>query len=228
MNRAQKVSSHLTINSCCVAALCFAASSALVATEYADLKRMEPVPANEPIPIVDFVRPPLFDDVQLSHTGTRVGALVPSTSDQRSLVTYDLEDQTLDGVSAPPGDREISSFFWLDGDRLAYVVTDRSSGATTLNLATAGKLAIATSTWDNQGAGGSVTILTNTPDDRTQFLLDLRGEGLRYDQVEMVNAHSAALIVRYPDLKTDHGFNNFFVPDKLEGLPSASPRRTGF
>ena len=92
-----------------------------MASEYADLKRMAPVPDTEQIPIVDFVRPALVSGVQLNHTGTQIGAIVPGTDDHTSLITYGLETQKLDGVSAPPGDRDISSFVWLDGERLTYL-----------------------------------------------------------------------------------------------------------
>jgi hypothetical protein len=77
MYRLTNVPLRLKSSSLTVATLLCVASSAF-ATEYADLKRMEPVPSTEQIPIVDFVRPPLFDGVQLNHTGTRVGALVPA------------------------------------------------------------------------------------------------------------------------------------------------------
>ena len=49
-------------------------ASALVASEFADLDRMVPVPADQQIPIIDFVRPVLFADVQLNHAGTQIGA----------------------------------------------------------------------------------------------------------------------------------------------------------
>ncbi|HEY4989651.1 MAG TPA: prolyl oligopeptidase family serine peptidase, partial [Opitutaceae bacterium] len=95
-----------------------------------------------------------------------------------------------------------------------------------LNLAVAGKLAVA-NPLVYQGPRAFIQILANTPDDRTQFLMDLKGGDLRYDHVEMVNAHSGTLIFRYPELKTDHGFNISFTPDKLGKLAFGMTQEDG-
>jgi len=193
-------------------------SSALVATTYDDLKRMEPVPDGTPIPIVDFVRPNLLDAVQLNHTGTRIGALVPASDDHTSLLTYDLVDQTVDGVSAPPGDRDIASFTWLDGDRLGYITSEKKIVGRGLSISTAGSLAVAEPV-DVLTPGGTIQIIANTPDDRTQFLVNLKGPTLRYDHPEIINAaNHGVLSIRYPELKTDHGFNTYFWHDKMGKL----------
>jgi dienelactone hydrolase len=218
MNCTENASCRLKNNIATLAALLCVASTGLLASEYSDLSRLDPVPATEQIPIVDFVRPPLFDLVQLNHTGTKVGALVPSKADYRNLVTYDLNTQTVDGVSAKSGDFEISSFTWLDGDRLAYLMTEKRSGSGALNLGVAGKLAEAEPV-GAAGADGTVQILANSPADRTQFLVNLKGSRLRYDHPEMINAaNHGALVTRYPELRTDHGFNLNFWADKLGQL----------
>ena len=209
----------LTINTCLGASMLLLASPALRATEFADLKRLEPVPQNVQIPIVDFVRPPLFQSVQLNHTGTQIGALAAGDDDHISLFTYDLTAQTLDGVSAPPGDRDIAFFEWLDSNRLTYTVSAGKSGGGYLWVVSeAGKLSIGVPV-TVLAPGTSVEILSNTPEDRTQALVNLKGDSLRYDHPELVNVvNKGALVTRYPELKTDHGFNTFFLPDKLGKL----------
>ena len=205
---------RLSLNAFASAAILCLACPILVASEYADLKRTDPVPANEKIPVFDFVRPSLFSDVQLNHTGTQVGAIVPGDNDHTSLITYDLVGQKLDGVSAPTGDRDIASFEWLDGDRLVYVISEKKIAGRALFLSSAGKLSIAEQV-GAQGSDGSVQILDNPPDDRTNLLVNLKGFNWRYDHPEMINAvNHGALVARYPELKTDHGFNIAFLADK--------------
>jgi len=196
----------------------FLAASGLMASEYADLKRMAPVPDTEQIPIVDFVRPALVSGVQLNHTGTQIGAIVPGTDDHTSLITYGLETQKLDGVSAPPGDRDISSFVWLDGERLTYLQSENKIVGRYLYLSSAGKLSLAERV-GAQGSDGSVQILGNPPEDRTNLLVNLKGFNWHYDHPEMINAVAhGTLVTRYPELKTDHGFNNSFWADKQGNL----------
>jgi len=198
-------------------ALCMA-SSPLRATEFADLKRMEPVAGTEPIPIIDFFRPALFEDVQLNHTGTQIGAIVPGDDDHTNLISYNLGTQKLDGISAPAGDKDIATFTWLDGDKLTYIVSRFKSGSGTLFKGEGGKLSTGEPVFVNAPAG-EMTILDNVPDDRNQLLVDLNGYQFRYDHPEIINvANGGSLLVRYPELKTDHGFNNAFWSDKLGHL----------
>ncbi|HZZ19146.1 MAG TPA: hypothetical protein VFE25_07250, partial [Opitutaceae bacterium] len=219
MKFTENASSRLKHNSATFAAILCVATTGLLASEYPEMKRLVPVPADQPIPIFDFVRPPQFGAVHLNHTGTTVGAIVPGNADARSLVTYNLSTQLLDGVSAPQGDQEISSFEWLDGDRLAYLDTfGKGESVGVLFLSSAGKLAEA-ETVGIQGAAGVVQLLGNTPEDRSQFLVNLKGFNFRYDHPELINAKAhGSLITRYPDLKTDHGFNIVFWPNKVNLL----------
>ncbi len=206
--------------------LCFAAS-ALVASEYADLDRMEPVPATVQIPIVDFVRPSMFTDVQLNHTGTQIGAIVPSHDDSTSLVTYELATQKLDGVGAPRTGRDISSFAWLDGNQLSYLISEEKIVGRYMFVSEAGKLSNAELV-DVDSQAGSIQILGSEQNDRTQLLVNLRGNRLRYDHPEVINpVNHGALLTRYPELKTDHGFNNFFWADKLGKLEFGVTQENG-
>lgn len=218
MEHAVTPSSRLSLNARVSAAILCLAVPSLLASEYADLKRTDPVPATEKIPVFDFVRPAVFSGVQLNHTGTQVGAIVPGDNDHTSLITYDLVGQKLDGVSAPTGDRDIASFEWLDGDRLVYVISEKKIAGRGLFLSTAGKLSVAEQV-GAQGADGTIQILDNPPEDRTNLLVNLKGFNWRYDHPEMINAvNHGSLVTRYPELKTDHGFNNAFFSDKMGQL----------
>ena len=179
---------------------------------------MEPVPSGQQIPIVDFVRPSLFDDVQLNHTGTQIGAIVPSHDDSTSLITYELATQKLDGVGAPRTGRDISSFAWLDCNQLSYLISEEKILGRYMFVSEAGKLSNAELVnFDSQA--GSIQILGSEQNDRTQLLVNLKGFRLRYDHPEVINpVNHGELLTRYPELKTDHGFNNFFWADKLGKL----------
>ena len=193
-------------------------ASALVASEFADLDRMEPVPATSQIPIIDFIRPSLFSDVQLNHTGTHIGAIVPGHDDTTSLVTYELATQKLDGVGSPRVDRDIESFAWLDGSQLTYLMSEKKIVGRYMFVSDAGKLSDAELVnFDPQA--GSIQILGSEQDDRTHLLVNLRGFRLRYDHPEVINpVNRGLLLTRYAELKTDHGFNNFFWADKMGKL----------
>jgi hypothetical protein len=176
---------------------------ALVASEFADLDRTVPVPADQQVPIIDFVRPSLFSRVQLSHSGTFIGAIVPGHDDSTNLVTYELATQKLDGASAFRTDRDITTFEWLNGDELTYVISPNKSNSGSLFVSEAGKLANA----EGVGAASpadSMEILASLTDDRSQVLVNLKGESLRYDHPEVINAMNGQLITRYPELRTDH------------------------
>lgn len=208
----------MKLTPCAAIALTCLAAAPLKASEFTEMNRMEPVPATEQIPIIDFVRPDLFQQVQLNHTGTQIGAIVPGDNDHTNLITYELATKKLDGIGAPHGDRDISYFTWLDSNRLAYIISEKKMGGRHLILSEAGKLANSEEV-AAAGAEGGVAILANTPEDRTQLLVDLSGSRLRYDHPELIDVvNHGALVARYPELKTDHGFDMNFIPDKLAKL----------
>lgn len=90
-----------------------------------DPERLEPVPAGKPIPIADFFRPSIFNAPQINPSGTHVAALSSGGSDGYQLIVHDLstgESRVVEGV----GSMDVTSFRWLDGDRIVFnVVTDR-------------------------------------------------------------------------------------------------------
>ena len=218
MHDPENTSFRPKLSPCSAALLLCLASPNLFASQFADLKRMEPVPPNEQIPIVDFVRPALFSDVQLNYTGTQIGAIVPGDDDHTNLITYDLTTRKLDGITAPVGDNDISAFAWLDGNHLSYIISKRKLGGVELLQSEAGTLTISQPVHVAVPAS-LIQIFGSPPDDRTQILVNLRGPRLRYDVTEMINAMNRGdLVTRYPDLKTDHGFNIKPVADKLGKL----------
>ena len=193
-------------------------SSVVFATEYPDLERMEPVSTTSQIPIIDFVRPELFRNVQLNHTGTHVGAIVPDRDDYLNLVTYNLTTRELVGLATPQGDTDIIDYFWLNDPRLLYLQTQKKFIGRYLFLTDANKMANV-ELLRIEGPNGVRQVLGSPPRDRSEILVNLRGPRLRYDHPEMIGAYShGALVTRYPELKTDHGFNIRFLPDKLGSL----------
>lgn len=196
-----------------------AAPGLAVATQYEALKRMAPVPPAEPIPIVDFVRPDLFSQVQLNHTGTHIGAIVPDNDDHTSLITYDLRKQQLSGTSAPPGDNDIATFNWLDGIRLTYIISHRKLAGRVFIRGAADRLSDVEPIYTTTAPSVALSVFGTTPEDRTQLLVDYVHATTRYDHVELINAvHTGNSITRYPELTSDHGFNTGFIPDKMEKL----------
>jgi dienelactone hydrolase len=190
----------------------------LPAKDFPDLKRLAPVPPAQQIPIIDFVRPALLRDVQINHAGRYVGAIVPDRLDGSNLLLVDLVSRKPEGVSVDSENFEVSSFLWLDGGRLAYVVSQLKFVGRDLYFSEAGKLANAERVRP-EGAETNSTIVADLVADRSQLLVDVTGPRIRYDHLELVNAADrGALIERFPDLKTDHGFNLQYLPDRAGRL----------
>jgi dipeptidyl aminopeptidase/acylaminoacyl peptidase len=98
---------------------------ATVAAAALELDRLDPVPADRPIPIQDFFRPAVFSSPQLNPAGTHVAALSSGGSDGYQLIVHDIEageSRVVEGV----GSMDVTSFRWLGNDRIAFhTVTDR-------------------------------------------------------------------------------------------------------
>ena len=87
------------------------------ATDKSALERIDPVPAGEPIPLVDFFRPALLRAPALNPAGTHVAALITASEDRYSLMVYNLEKKTMETIHGA-GDKDVYSFVWLDNKRL--------------------------------------------------------------------------------------------------------------
>jgi dienelactone hydrolase len=205
--------------------LCLA-TSPLVGSEYSDLKRTDPVPATEQIPIVDFVRPELYQSPRLNHTGSQIGAIVADDTDHTSLITYDMTTQKLDGVGGK-GDRDVSTFEWLDNNRLIYVLTAHKMGGTSLFVGEAGDLVESTPVFRNAG----LALIAIPPKDRAHPLADLFADGpntghydvpVTFDAMNSATVNSESdmeantrhILERFPELQLSHGFNLGFWANK--------------
>lgn len=86
------------------------------------LDRTRPVPADTPIPAIDFFRPPLFRDPRLNDAGTLFAAMVTAGVDREELLVYDLETATFERLHGV-GDKDIYDFDWLDDERLLFALS---------------------------------------------------------------------------------------------------------
>ncbi|HEY5551689.1 MAG TPA: prolyl oligopeptidase family serine peptidase [Opitutaceae bacterium] len=91
----------------------------LAADEKIDLDRRTPVPANEPIPIVDFFRRDLIEQPRINPSGTHVAALITAGEDRHKLVVYELGSNKVE-VLEPTGENTIHNVTWLNDQRLAF------------------------------------------------------------------------------------------------------------
>ena len=97
--------------------LLVAASAGLSAATKIDLTRVTAVPANETIPIVDFVRPSLMERPELNPSGTHFAALVAFNEDQRRLLVSDLKTQQFEQLGGV-GEQDITQMHWLNDQRV--------------------------------------------------------------------------------------------------------------
>jgi dipeptidyl aminopeptidase/acylaminoacyl peptidase len=104
--------------SACIAAL----SAAALAGTSADLKRLEPVPDDQQIPIGDFLRPALLQQPTLNHSGTGIAAIVTAGEDRHLLLVYNIQTKKY-GTLGGTGDYDIVQAEWLGDSRVAYAVS---------------------------------------------------------------------------------------------------------
>lgn len=76
--------------------------------------RDTPVPADQPIPAVDFVRPPLFSRPRLNPAGTHFAALTKSSNLISTLLVCDIATGKIE-----LSNRRTDDFDWIDDTRLA-------------------------------------------------------------------------------------------------------------
>lgn len=103
-------------------------SASGAATEKIDLDRTQPVPADQPVPVMDFFRPLLLESPKLNENGTHIAALVNTGEDRHDLLISDLDKQTISVINGGTN-KDIYSFNWLDARRLLFEVsTDKLYG----------------------------------------------------------------------------------------------------
>jgi acetyl esterase/lipase len=101
------------------AGLVLAAVPAAASLEHAELERLVPVPADQPIPLTDFLRPNHFSRPQINRAGTYVAALASTELDTQDLMLVDLETGTADELSADVT-QDVFSCDWLTDDRILF------------------------------------------------------------------------------------------------------------
>jgi dienelactone hydrolase len=89
------------------------------AADSIDLSRITPVPADRPIPVVDFFRPPVLQDPKVNPSGSHIAGLYTSGSDKVLLLINNLKTQKSE-ISSGPNDVNVTSFNWLNDHRLIY------------------------------------------------------------------------------------------------------------
>jgi dienelactone hydrolase len=138
----------------------------LGAAEKADIERLTPVPAGEPIPLSDFFRPSLMMQPSLNPSGTHIAALVGGNDDKSRLLVYELKTQKVE-VLGGAGEMDISGFNWLNDQRLMFGISLLKRGEVGKYTANVGSLSHFYPLL--QYVGGS--LIAVPPADRTRPLL---------------------------------------------------------
>lgn len=93
--------------------------SSLFSAEKLDLDRLEPVPADQPIPIMDFFRSPYLASPQVNPSGTYVAARVTPGTDNYSLLVMNLETQEIK-TTGGSGNKDVYQLSWLNDERIIF------------------------------------------------------------------------------------------------------------
>jgi acetyl esterase/lipase len=115
------------------------ASIAAGARDKPDLNRLAPVPATEPVPMMDFFRPSLLQSPALNPSGTHVAALVTVGKDRHDLLVYDMAKKEIEMLHGN-GDKDIYSVTWLNDSRLIYLLADQKLYGLAMMIGTIGRL----------------------------------------------------------------------------------------
>jgi dienelactone hydrolase len=99
----------------------------LAKAEKLDLDRTDPVPANQPIPVMDFFRPEILKNPTVNLAGTHVAAIVAADQDHTSLMVYDLKTQKIESYSSR-GDSDVTIVQWLTDDLLTFTINYQKGG----------------------------------------------------------------------------------------------------
>jgi hypothetical protein len=85
------------------------------------LDRVTPVPADQQIPVVDFVRPPILESPELNPSGSHLAARVTAGADRYQLMINEVGTQKVEMLSAM-SDNDIYGFAWLGDSRISFNV----------------------------------------------------------------------------------------------------------
>jgi acetyl esterase/lipase len=114
-------------------------ASALPAADKIDLKRVTPVPADQPIPLQDFFRPAILQEPKLNPSGTHIAALITVAEDRHQLLVYELKSQKSEYIGGS-GDKDIYQVTWLTDSRLLFNLAARKMYGLGLMAADVGAL----------------------------------------------------------------------------------------
>jgi acetyl esterase/lipase len=120
------------------ASIPLAAANCLPGGESYDLNRVTPVPATEPVPVVDFFRPRSLQEPKLNLSGTHIAAIITANEDRHELLVYDRETQKTERVGGV-GDKDVNQFYWLNNRRLVFELSARKLYGLGLFAADVGK-----------------------------------------------------------------------------------------
>jgi len=107
-----------------IASAAIAASGSAWATDAVSLDRVTPVAPNEPVPVVDFFRPHLFENAKLSPSGGRFAALITNQHFTSNVLVCDIGSGRFEWSDAS-GD--VVGFHWLSDEDLMVDVQLRTA-----------------------------------------------------------------------------------------------------
>jgi dipeptidyl aminopeptidase/acylaminoacyl peptidase len=99
-------------------------ASPLLRPDDSDLNRLAPVPDNQPIPVIDFLRPAIFQSPHLNSTGTDIAAIITVGNDRHLLTVYNLKTKQQQAVGGP-GESDVYDIRWLDAKRLVFQLSSQ-------------------------------------------------------------------------------------------------------
>jgi len=217
--------------------------STAVRAEKLDLGRITPVPAGEPIPVMDFFRDPLLRSPEVNITGTHITAIVSTGEDHTGLIIYDLKTKQIEALGMV-GDTDISWVSWLDDRRVVFITSVEKMSGFALCAGRVGALQDSYPVLQNVSA----SLVSVPPDDRThplvhlgphgpvtgQYgavvsvnaaiesgkLLDLSGGhgGMHFDTTAAVEGDVRHISAKYPVIETPNGFDLYYLADKVGHL----------
>ncbi len=114
-------------------------ASTALAAEKLDLERVKPVPADQPVPLMDFFRPLVLQAPKLNQSGTHIAALITVGEDKHQLLVYEVKTQKIEIVGGS-GDKDIYEFNWLNDRRLLFGLGTRKMYGLGLLAADVGSL----------------------------------------------------------------------------------------
>jgi dienelactone hydrolase len=87
-----------------------------------DLKRTEPVPADQQIPVADFFRPVRIYGATINDAGSHVAGIVSTEEDKDMLMILDL-DSWKPRILRGSEDKDVYTYHWLTDDRIMFSIS---------------------------------------------------------------------------------------------------------